>query len=194
MNSPLYELKKEDWNRLFPIHLEDHNPDWSRIFLVEKELIQSRISGFSPELIEHVGSTSIPGIKAKPYIDLLIVIPEEHLFSQGLIDVMAEIGFTYFLVPKRDQIEAYMSFGKGYHLDGRKEQIFHIHMCPGDNFMVNQLIFRDALRQDSELAKAYENLKVASASKFRNDRGGYLLSKNEFILQVLSSMSAEKGN
>ena len=60
--------------------------------------------------------------------------------------------------------------------------------------MVNQLVFRDTLREDATLAKAYEALKIASASKFRNDRGGYLLSKNEFILQVLSSMSAEGRN
>lgn len=190
MGSPLYELKKEDWNRLFPIHLEEHNPAWREIFLREKELILPRISHFSPELVEHVGSTSIPGIKAKPYIDLLIVIPAEHLFSEEVISSMAEIGFTYFLVPKRDDIEAYMSFGKGYNLDGLKEQIFHIHMCPQDNVMVNQLLFRDVLRKDEKLARAYENLKVESASKFKNDRGSYLLSKNEFIQSVIKKHRA----
>ncbi len=188
MHSPLYDLKKEDWNRLFPIHLEEHNPAWKEIFQSEKALILSKISAFSPELIEHVGSTSIPGIKAKPYIDLLIVIPAEHLFSEELIAAMAEIGFTYFLVPKRDDIEAYMSFGKGYNLDGVKEQIFHIHMCPGDNYMVNQVAFRDLLRSDERLARAYESLKVASAAKFKNDRGSYVLSKNEFIRDVLENV------
>jgi GrpB-like predicted nucleotidyltransferase (UPF0157 family) len=185
MNNPLYELKKEDWNRLFPVHLEDHNPDWRRIFEEEKRLIESRIAVFSPERIEHVGSTSIPGIKAKPYIDMLIVVAEEHLFSDQLTEAMEEIGYTYFLVPKRDQIEAYMSFGKGYHLDGQKDQIFHIHLCTRDNFMVNQLVFRDALRSDRDLARRYEALKVESASRFRDDRGSYLLSKNDFVLEVI---------
>ncbi|GAA0880644.1 GrpB family protein [Algoriphagus jejuensis] len=187
MGNPLYELKKEDWNRLFPIHLEEHNPEWKRIFQKEKELILSKISGFSPERIEHVGSTSIPGIKAKPYIDMLIVMPIEYMFSEDLIAALAEIGFTYFLVPKRDDIEAYMSFGKGYHLDGTKSQIFHIHMCSSDNFTVNQLAFRDVLRRDGKLAKAYEKLKVESAAKFKNDRGSYLLSKNEFVQEVIKS-------
>jgi GrpB-like predicted nucleotidyltransferase (UPF0157 family) len=187
MNSPLYELKKEDWNRLFPIHLEEHNPAWGEIFLQEKELILSRISRFTPEMVEHVGSTAIPGIKSKPYIDLLIVIPAEHLFSQEVIDALSEIGYTYFLVPKRDTIEAYMSFGKGYNLKGEREQIFHIHMCPKDNFMVNQLVFRDVLRKDQELAKSYEALKIEAASKFRNDRGSYVLSKNEFVQAVIEN-------
>ena len=187
MSSPLYELKKEDWNRLFPIHLEPHNPAWAEIFGLEKERIDAKLSAFSPERIEHVGSTSIPGIMAKPYIDILIVIPVEHLFSEDLIGAMAEIGFTYFLVPKRDDIEAYMSFGKGYNLDGVKEQIFHIHLCTADNFMVNQLVFRDVLRKDETLAKAYESLKIESAAKFTNDRGSYLLSKNEFIQDVIKN-------
>ena len=185
MNNPLYELKKEDWNRLFPVHLEDYHPDWSRIFEEEKQQIESQLAAFSPQLIEHMGSTSIPGIKAKPYIDILIVVGKEHLFSDQLIEAFAEIGYTYFLVPKRDQIEAYMSFGKGYRLDGRKEQIFHIHLCTRDNFMVNQLVFRDSLRSDRDLARRYEALKVESASKFREDRGSYLLSKNEFVLNVI---------
>ena len=189
MSSPLYELKKEDWNRLFPIHLENHDSAWAEIFGGEKQRIAARISAFSPELIEHVGSTSIPGIMAKPYIDLLIVIPDEHLFSPELIDAMSEVGYTYFLVPKRDQIEAYMSFGKGYNLEGKKEQIFHIHMCSRNNFMVSQLIFRDVLRKDEKLAKAYELPKIESAAKFRNDRGSYLLSKNKFIQYVIKKYS-----
>lgn len=190
MSSPLYKLKKEDWNRLFPIHLEKHNPDWAEIFSKEKELIEAKISDFSPELIEHVGSTSIPGIMAKPYIDILIVIPPEHLFSEELINAMAEVGFIYFLVPKRDNIEAYMSFGKGYNLDGTEEQIFHIHMCPRNNFMVNQLVFRDVLRKSEKVAKAYETLKMKSAAKFKNDRGSYLLSKNDFIQDVIKSTAS----
>src|SRR5690606_34185512 len=112
------------------------------------------------------------------------------LFSEDLIGAMAEIGFTYFLVPKRDDIEAYMSFGKGYNLDGVKEQIFHIHLCTRDNFTVNQLVFRDVLRKDEKLARAYETLKIASAAKFQNDRGSYLRSKNEFIQDVIKNTAS----
>jgi GrpB-like predicted nucleotidyltransferase (UPF0157 family) len=189
MSNPLYELKKDDWNRLFPIHLEDHNPEWGNIFEKEKALILSGIERFTPELIEHVGSTSIPGIKAKPYIDLLVVIPKTLLFNEELIEAMEGLGYTYFLVPAMEDIEAYMSFGKGYNLSGEKEQIFHIHMCPADNFMVNQLAFRDFLRFNPQQARAYENLKKEAAIKYRNDRGGYRNSKSEFIRRTLDSIS-----
>lgn len=186
MSNPLYDLKKDDWNRLFPVHLENHNPQWSAVFQKEKELILSKIEHFKPILIEHVGSTSIPGIKAKPYIDILIVIEEELLFNEELTAVLATLGYTYFLVPKRDEIEAYMSFGKGYNLEGKPEQIFHIHMCSENNITVKQREFRDFLKANPEQAKAYEKLKIASAEKFKNDRGGYVLSKNEFVQQVLA--------
>ncbi|WP_192346211.1 GrpB family protein [Algoriphagus sp. Y33] len=186
MSNPLYELKKDDWNRFFPIHLESHNPRWSAVFQKEKELIFSQIKTFEPILIEHVGSTSIPGIKAKPYIDILIVIGEELLFNEDIISALTAIGYTYFFVPKRENIEAYMSFGKGYNLEGKPEQIFHIHMCPENNITVKQREFRDFLRANPEQAKAYEKLKLESAEKFKNDRGAYVLSKNEFVRQVLA--------
>lgn len=189
MSNPLYDLKKEDWNRLFPIYLEDHNPDWARIFREEQAQILSGISRFSPELVEHVGSTSIPGIKAKPYIDQLVVIPKSLLFNEELIEAMGALGYTYFLVPAMEEIEAYMSFGKGYNLSGEKEQIFHIHMCPSDNFMVNQLAFRDFLKSNPERAAAYEGLKKEAAIKYRNDRGGYRNSKSEFIRETLDLIS-----
>jgi GrpB-like predicted nucleotidyltransferase (UPF0157 family) len=185
MSSPLYDLKKEDWNRLFPIHLVEHDPNWKLIFQKERELILAQLANFQPVRIEHVGSTSIPGIMAKPYIDILIVVAKELMFSQELIDAMTGIGFTYFLVPKLDQIESYMSFGKGYNLEGKPEQIFHIHLCPNHNFMVNQVEFRDRLRANPSLANAYNALKRDSAEKFRNDRGGYRNSKSDFILEVL---------
>lgn len=187
MSCPLYELTREDWNRLFPIHLVEHSPAWKHIFQQEKELILSKISDIQPLFVEHVGSTSIPGIQAKPYIDILIVVKEEWMFSQVLIDRMSEIGFTYFLVPKHEEIESYMSFGKGYNLDGVAEQIFHIHLCTEDNFMVNQVRFRDKLRANTKLAQAYETLKAAAAITFQNDPGGYRNSKSNFIREVLAS-------
>ncbi len=78
-----------------------------------------------------------------------------------------------------------MSFGKGYNFNGVKEQIYHIHMCPKDNLMWEQVDFRDYLISNHR-AKAYEELKIELASKYRNDRGEYLLSKTNFINETLN--------
>ncbi|WP_228235027.1 GrpB family protein [Allomuricauda sp. M10] len=185
MKKTLFDLTKDDWNTLFPVELVDHDPNWKSIFEAEKHLIFNANGSDRILRIEHFGSSSIPNIKAKPYIDLLIEIPENLLFDEELIEQFKELGYTHFKVPAREGIDAYMSFGKGYNLDGVKEQIFHIHMCPKTNVMWEQIQFRDYLIQHQDRAKAYEALKMELASKYRNDRGAYVLGKTEFIQQTL---------
>lgn len=190
-NTDLSILTKEEFNELYPIALVDHDPDWVRLFEAEKALILSTIDDGLIKRIEHFGSSSIPGIKSKPYIDILIEIEKEMLFDEDLINQFKPIGFQHFKVPERDGIDAYMSFGKGYYNDGTKDQIFHIHMCPADNFMWTQIAFRDYLRINPEHAKAYEALKLDLAAKYRHDRGAYVLGKTNFVKATISKMEAE---
>ena len=83
----------------------------------------------------------------------MIEIPRERLFDQNLISQFTELGYSHFVVPAREDIEAYSSFGKGYNVDGTNEQIFHIHMCPKDNVMWKQIGFRDYLNSNEKRAK-----------------------------------------
>ncbi len=186
MKKSVYDLTKDDWNTLFPVTLEDHNPKWKRIYEQEEKRIIDALGRKTILRIEHFGSTSIPAIKAKPYIDIIIEVSKEQLFNEHLINNFKSLGYVYFEVPKRDGIDAYMSFGKGYNLEGKKEQIYHIHMCPKDNYMWQQVDFRDYLNTHVERAKAYEKLKVTSAAKFKNDRGNYVLSKTDFVNETLA--------
>src|SRR5690606_20509951 len=110
--------------------------------------------------VEHFGSSAIPHIKSKPYIDIMVEIPMSLLFDEKIINQFENLGYTYFKVPQREKIDAYMSFGKGYILGGKKEQIYHIHMCPKGNIMWEQIKFRDYLNKNAERAKAYEELKM----------------------------------
>ena len=120
MKKTLYDLTKDDWNTLFPIELSEHNTNWKKVFEAEKTNILNNVNNAYFKNIEHFGSTSIPNIKAKAYIDLFIEIPSELLFDKDLIRSFENIGYTYFEVPARENIEAYMSFGKGYNLEGKK--------------------------------------------------------------------------
>ncbi|MFC4632389.1 GrpB family protein [Dokdonia ponticola] len=192
MKKSVYDLTKEDWNTLFPIALVDHHPEWKTIYKQEKKRIVDRIGKAIILRIEHFGSTAIPAIKAKPYIDIIIEVSHHHLFDEQLIKNVEALGYSYFKVPEREGIDAYMSFGKGYTLEGEKEQIFHIHMCTKDNYMWRQVEFRDYLNNHLARAKAYEALKIAAASKFKNDRGSYVLSKTDFINDTLAMIDKEK--
>lgn len=189
MKNTLYDLTKDDWNTLFSIELVEHNPQWRQIFERESAQIIDRVGSEAILRIEHFGSSAIPSIKSKPYIDMLIEIPKELLFDETLISKFTELGYSHFVVPARENIEAYSSFGKGYSLEGENEQIFHIHMCPSDNVMWEQIAFRDYLNANEEKAKAYESLKESLATKYRNDRGAYVLGKAEFIKETLKQMA-----
>ncbi|WP_158655318.1 GrpB family protein [Flavivirga eckloniae] len=189
MKKTLNDLTKDDWNTLFPIELVDHNPEWKNIYENEKERIIDKVGSETILRIEHFGSSSIPSIKSKPYIDLMIEIPKQMLFNENLIVKFTELGYSHFVVPTRENIEAYSSFGKGYNVDGTKEQIFHIHMCPKNNVMWKQIDFRDFLNSNLEKAKQYENLKIELATKFKNDRGSYVLGKTDFVNETLDIIS-----
>jgi|SRR5690606_21711484 len=191
MKKSLKELKKEDWNRLFPIELVDHNPEWKNIYKKEKQLILDKVGNEKILRIEHFGSTSIASIKSKPYIDLMIEIPNELLFDEKLIEEFSELGYSHFKVPARENIEEYSTFGKGYNVDGTKEQIFHIHMCPKDNAMWKQIDFRDYLNSNENKAKEYEILKLKLASEYKNDRGAYVLGKTNFVNEIIN-LAAKK--
>ena len=132
-------MTKEDWNTLFPVELVEHDPAWRGIFEEERATILQKVDNHLVLRIEHFGSTSIPAIKAKPYIDMLIEIPKGRMFGEEVISSFEALGYTYFKVPERDHIEAYMSFGKGYTLGKATAQIYHIHMCPEDHYMWTQL-------------------------------------------------------
>lgn len=186
MKKSIKELKKDDWNRLFPIELVDHNPEWKNIYENEKEQIIKKVGSEIILRIEHFGSSSIPNIKSKPYIDLMIEIPAKLLFNESLITKFSELGYTHFKVPARENIEAYSTFGKGYNFDGKKEQIFHIHMCPKENVMWKQIDFRDYLNSNEKRAKEYEILKLKLASEFKNDRGAYVLGKTDFVNETIN--------
>ncbi len=185
MKKTLNDLTKDEWNKLFPIELVDHNPEWKNIYESEKKRIIDTVGSETILRIEHFGSSSIPSIKSKPYIDLLIEIPKKLLFNKNLIGQFTELGYSHFVVPARENIETYSSFGKGYNLDGTKEQIFHIHICPSDNVMWKQIDFRNYLNSNPERARQYENLKIELATKFKNDRGSYVLGKTDFVNETL---------
>ena len=106
MKKTLNDLTKEDWNTLFPIELVDHDPKWRNIYESEKERIIKSVGIEIILRIEHFGSSSISSIKSKPYIDLMIEIPKENLFDENLIAKFTELGYSHFVVPARDNIEA----------------------------------------------------------------------------------------
>lgn len=161
---------KELWE-LFPIFLTEHKDCWSEWYQEEKENILMLLS-YNIK-INHIGSTAIKGIWAKPIIDILVEVADEAQLN-GVTSILQANGY---LLMSKDS--ARTSLNKGYMENGFAERVFHIHIrLYGDN---DEVYFRDYLNAHIDIAKEYEVLKLDLWKRYEHDRDGYTNAKTEFV-------------
>lgn len=158
------------------VFLIDSQPEWAALFAEEATRIGAAL-GARVAAIEHYGSTSIPGIKAKPVIDLLIGMPrlDDALGCQAEMEALGYDFAPYAGVP-------------GHHVFGKERARTHLaHFVEhGGEAWTNCLAFRDRLRADPERARAYERLKLELAAKFPEDRASYSAAKTVFVAETIA--------
>jgi len=178
---------REELGRLYPIHIEPYHPDWPALYANEKEILL-RLLG--PELagrIEHIGSTSVAGLAAKPTVDILVEIPRDPGNREEIVLRMKDAG--YLLMTEQT---AHLMFVRGYTPVGLAKESFHIHMGPADQaFLWDRVYFRDYLRKHPSAAREYEALKRKLAEIHRHDREAYTDSKGEFIARLTREAKVE---
>lgn len=161
---------------LFPIVLAAYNPDWPEWANEEVLELSTLLRDYNP-IINHIGSTAIPSIQAKPIIDILVEINPDADW-QRIKEKMEAAGYISMSVS-----DSRMSFNKGYTPAGYTDKVFHIHFhISGDN---DEIRFRDYLIAHSEVAKEYEILKLSLLPKYRNDRDGYTEAKSGFVRKIV---------
>jgi GrpB-like predicted nucleotidyltransferase (UPF0157 family) len=179
INMDLDKLSNKELGKLFPIHISEPNPDWVSFFRTEKVKIEKALGHKNIIRVEHIGSTAVPGIKAKPTIDILLEIQEStHL--EYLRDILIEL--NYHFIPRPENPAPHMMFVKGYTTEGFKGQAYHIHVRYSGDW--DELYFRDYLISHPVIAKNYERLKVRLAKEFKNDRDGYTEKKTDFVVHI----------
>ncbi|MBZ5760144.1 GrpB family protein [Rhizobium sp. VS19-DR104.2] len=160
--------------------LAEPDDRWPKAYAEEAECIRLVLGALAID-IQHFGSTSIPGIRAKPVIDIIVGI---RRFEDGsdCIKPMESIGYDYAgadIVPD-DHI-----FGRGIKQQTRTHLV-HIVEHQGFHWRRN-LLFRDKLRTNAALASEYEDLKISLAAKFSGDRAAYTDAKKAFIDKVVGN-------
>jgi GrpB-like predicted nucleotidyltransferase (UPF0157 family) len=136
-----------------PVTLVDHDPGWAGSFESERAALSELFDGRAVA-IEHVGSTSVPGLCAKPIVDVMIGLPELEL-SEEEIAAMERLGYEF----------------KGEHRPGRllfvkQPRTHHVHVVEhGSEGWKRQLAFRDALRSDAVERERYDTLKRRLAAE-----------------------------
>lgn len=162
------------------LRLMPHDPSWKDYFAAESERIKSAVHDSSIR-IEHIGSTSIPNIYAKPILDLAILCGGQGL--EPVITALRELGYEY-----RGQFDD--EIGHFYAiLDGGNIRFCQAHIYTEANDDWNlKMKFRDVLRQNAELAKEYNDYKLALA-KTVSDKSEYAEIKDKwvdsFIMKIL---------
>jgi GrpB-like predicted nucleotidyltransferase (UPF0157 family) len=176
MKDDLNKLTASELGRLFPVILADYNPVWPKLYRAEKQNIIKTIGPGCISRIEHIGSTAVPGLIAKPTIDILLEILE-ITNCDLLIEQLQLINYQY--IPRPENPSPHMMFAKGYSISGITGQTFHIHVrYPGD---WDEIVFRDYLINKPRACIDYSDLKRTLAEEFRNDRDGYTDRKTAFI-------------
>lgn len=175
MTKDISQLTDTERRNLFPIILENHNPNWSKYYEEEKENILANVKNI--KAIHHYGSTSIPDIMAKPTVDILIEV-EPTADLGNIKHSFINLGYNYMAFGKTPS----MMFVKGYTSSGFADRVFHIHVYYKG--MQRELLFRDYLIAHPSLAKEYERLKLSLKNKYKYDRDGYTQAKSAFIKKI----------
>lgn len=167
-----------------PIEIVQYDPLWTSKFEAERQVLQAVLAPWLAGTIEHVGSTAVPGMAAKPVIDIMVAVRSLES-SRAAIHALAEAGYVYF--PYRPDIMHWFCKPSAAF---RK---YHLHLVPhGSTRWVECLSFRDAIREDRMLAAEYAALKNRLAVEFKFDREAYTAGKTPFIERVLSSDADRK--
>lgn len=168
------------------VELEDYNPKWKNEYEKEEKLLKE-ILGDKIIEIHHIGSTSIEGLKAKPVIDILVVINSLNEISE--IEEMLKL-YNYENRGQQGVPDRYF-FAKG----SEEARSHYVHFVePNSNTYYNQIYFKKYLIEHSEYIKKYCDLKQELAEKYKEERSKYTASKNEFITSVIKLAKKEYDN
>lgn len=188
MNDDLSALSLEELWRLFPIVLREHDPAWPDWYREEAAALRTVPGRERIARVSHIGSTAVPGLVAKPTVDILLEITRDCAVAAVREDLT---GAGWLLMHVNDDHDLWLVFNKGYTPQGFAEKIFHLHVrYPGD---WDELYFRDWLRAHPDTAGAYAALKRQLAGEYRHDRDGYTEAKTPFIRQWTAAARAEYG-
>jgi len=170
------QAAQQIWDNLHEaVEIVPHSPAWAEQFETERRQVAQAL-GEKAQRIEHIGSTAIPGLSAKPIIDILVSIARLE-DAWECIAPLAQLGYTFVDYPAN--IERRF-FRKGF------PRTHHIHIVQaGGREEHEKLRFRDALRSDPGLRLRYEKLKLELSAAHRYDRARYAEEKTDFVRAAL---------
>jgi GrpB-like predicted nucleotidyltransferase (UPF0157 family) len=154
-----------------------YDAQWEQAFARIKDEIQEALGPLAIR-IEHVGSTSVRGLSAKPIIDIDVVIKDYSVFD-AVAAALEEIGYHH-------EGNLGIAMREAFRYDGKEHlQKHHLYVCPQDSPELKRHVsFRDYLRSHPEAVRAYSRIKEEGAALYPNDIEQYIQHKSPFIEKI----------
>lgn len=152
------------------VRVVPYDPAWPAIFAAERKRIAPLLAGAE---LNHFGSTAVPGLAAKPVIDMIALVPDLDAPIPALVQ---SAGYQF---PRA--FNATLSHRRFLCYPSAAHRTHHLHLVDLRDELERRLRFRDRLRADPQLARTYETLKRTLATRYENDREAYTEAKSEFI-------------
>ena len=157
-----------------------YDPSWPSIYEAEADRLAAFFPPGSIRRVEHIGSTAVPGMAAKPIIDILVGVDEFDFVVADVAPAMEAAGYDCFMRPAIGNEGPRYPWFIGRDEDGKR--ISHVHVVlASDESQWERVLFRDRLRVCPDVARSYSELKRDLANRFSDDREAYTLAKSEFI-------------
>ena len=177
--------------RIYPNILSEYNPAWPEWYAEEKTNLERLIGADNIARISHFGSTSVPGLTAKPTVDILLEIKEDT----DIEELIAVLPSPEHICLRREgnslSEHDLVMILKGYLSDGFAEKVYHIHVRYSGDY--DELYFRDYLITHPEAAAEYAMLKRGLLGNYEHDRDGYTNAKGGFIKKITEKARGENG-
>ena len=160
------------------IYVVPYDASWPVRFAEERAALAHVLSPWLSGPIEHIGSTAVPGLVAKPVIDIMAAV-ESLEVSRPALTAVASLQYVYF--PYRADIMHWLC------KPSDEVRTHHLHLVPfGSELWHERLRFRDRLRGDARVAAEYAALKLALAARYEHDRAAYTDAKEPFVRRILA--------
>jgi GrpB-like predicted nucleotidyltransferase (UPF0157 family) len=165
-----------------PIEIVPYSHEWPALFAAEAVVLAATLCPWLAGEIQHIGSTAVPGLSAKPVIDIMAPV---HSLSHAAPAIEALRSLNYCHFPYRPgEMLWFCKPSPAY-------RTHHLHLVPvSSSLWVQRLAFRDALLREPALVSEYESLKLGLAATHAHNREAYTDAKTPFIQSVLHKVAA----
>jgi|688.fasta_scaffold45684_3 GrpB-like predicted nucleotidyltransferase (UPF0157 family) len=165
------------------IEIVPYDAEWLMRFAKEEARLLRSLPADLVIRIDHIGSTAVPGLSAKPIIDVQVEVSSLERVRREVVPIMKDLAYEFIWRPTIGEHGPFYAWFIKRNAKG--ERTVHVHMVEPDEASEDRLLFRDHLRAHPHEAQRYEALKQGLAHAHPDDRAAYTLSKTPFIAEVI---------